>query len=104
MSNGNKTKKTYIIKAVNSDTDTCSCCGRTNLKKVAWVSMVVDGIENDPAPFGTTCAAKAIVKPKHTEVTADNMDEAISEAHDMRSVKEAIKRAGKTKKPVRVFQ
>jgi hypothetical protein len=50
----------YKILAVNSDTDTCECCGRKNLKKVAWVSEVVDGIEHDPAPYGTTCAAKAV--------------------------------------------
>ncbi|MHC4643923.1 MAG: hypothetical protein ACYTBJ_00375 [Planctomycetota bacterium] len=50
--------KLYKIIAVNDEVDTCSCCGRTGLKRVAWVAMIDDGIEYDPA----LCFAKNSVE------------------------------------------
>ena len=50
----------YRIMAVNDEEDTCSICGRTNLKQVAWVvEFDADGnAVSDASPVGTTCAAK----------------------------------------------
>ena len=53
---------TYRLKAVNSDHDTCSVCGKTDLKKVMWLSEL--GNDNndflDPFPAGTTCGARLL--------------------------------------------
>ena len=48
-------EKLYTIKAVNDEHDTCSRCGRTDLKLVAWLQ---DNRNFDVLPYGTTCAAK----------------------------------------------
>lgn len=49
---------TYKLKGINDEADYCSCCGRTELKRVVWLAKLdVDGCENaDPLPYGTTCA------------------------------------------------
>lgn len=50
---------TYTIKGINDEEDTCSCCGKTGLKRVVWLAAVsVDGEESEPMPLGTSCAAK----------------------------------------------
>jgi len=49
---------TYKIKGINNDTDTCSCCGKTGLKRVVWLEEI-DGTA-DPAPYGTSCAARLL--------------------------------------------
>jgi hypothetical protein len=50
----------HVIKGTNDDVDTCSCCGRTNLKKVVWIAEIIDGVEQSPAAVGTTCASRMI--------------------------------------------
>lgn len=85
----------HKIIAVNDETDACSCCGRTGLKRVAWVVAVVDGVEYDPAPYGTTCAAKA--------VTQTRGGDEYKQAFNMHDTKRAIKVAAKTGKPVWVL-
>ena len=53
---------TYQIKGINSDTDTCECCGKTGLKKVVWI-VELDQDNNEtalPMAYGTTCAAKKL--------------------------------------------
>lgn len=54
--------KKFALKAINDDYDTCSCCGRDHLKRVAWlVEKGEDGdVLSDPFPVGTTCAAKML--------------------------------------------
>jgi hypothetical protein len=86
--NATHTATRFKIVAVNDDTDTCSCCGRTNLKRVAWVATIVDGVEFEPAPFGTTCAAKAVANSR-------GGDE-FKEAGNIHATKVAIKNAAKT--------
>lgn len=53
---------TYQVKAVNSDTDTCECCGKSDLNKVVWlVEVDEDGNETgEPVAYGTTCAARKL--------------------------------------------
>ena len=100
MNNGNqkeetKMKKSYIIKAVNSEVDTCFCCGRTDLKKVVWLAERIDGIEHDPSPYGTTCAAKAVAN----KIGGDEY----TTAYNRRAAKDAIKLSERNKKESFVF-
>jgi hypothetical protein len=44
---------TYKVLAVNDERDFCECCGRQNLKKVAWIENEETG---EIKHFGTTCA------------------------------------------------
>lgn len=43
------------VLGINSDRDTCDCCGKTNLAKVVWLE--IDG--GEPVAYGVNCAAKA---------------------------------------------
>lgn len=48
----------YRCVGVNDEADTCSQCGRTGLRRVAWLVPLLDGAaDGEVAPFGTTCAA-----------------------------------------------
>jgi len=56
--NTTTTTTAYKVMGVNNDHDTCSCCGRTGLKRVVWLARVdVDGFVGTPEPVGTSCAA-----------------------------------------------
>lgn len=55
MDAANTTAPRYRYHGTNDEADTCSCCGRKNLKRVAWLSEI-DG-DGEAAPYGTTCAA-----------------------------------------------
>jgi hypothetical protein len=59
-----KTMKRYRIKGVNDDLDTCDLCGKTGLKKVAWlVELDAEGDEiGIAAPYGCCCAAKLLAQ------------------------------------------
>lgn len=49
--------KKYTLKGINNDVETCAQCGKTNLKRVAWVAPVdADGGEGEPMPVGVDCA------------------------------------------------
>ena len=51
----------YTVKGVNNDEETCSHCGRTNLKRVVWLSALdADGNEGTVAHYGVDCAARLI--------------------------------------------
>jgi hypothetical protein len=53
-------QRKYKLMGVNSDEDTCSCCGKTNLKRVMWL-MECDEEGNangEVFPMGTTCGSK----------------------------------------------
>ncbi len=57
------TAETIEIVAINDEASTCSRCGRTGLKRVAWVS--VDGEE--PVPYGTTCVWRVLKAGGHPD-------------------------------------
>ncbi|NEB76006.1 hypothetical protein G3I40_12350 [Streptomyces sp. SID14478] len=52
----------WIVKGVVDDSDTCECCGRTNLKRtVALMPLDAEGNEEgDVSYYGTSCAAVAL--------------------------------------------
>lgn len=54
-------KPKFKVYGINSDVDTCSECGKSNLKKVVWL-MPLDSEGNElaaePAPVGCDCAAR----------------------------------------------
>ncbi len=50
----------YTIKGINDDTDICTLCGKTHLKKVVWLSEIINGENQEPAPYGTTCAGNLL--------------------------------------------
>lgn len=43
------------IRGINDESDTCSACGKTGLKKVVWIDDSEAGL--DAEPFGVNCAA-----------------------------------------------
>lgn len=50
--------KRFTIVAINDETDTCSECGKTNLKKVAWI---VDSLgDGEAVAVGVDCAARML--------------------------------------------
>ena len=51
---------TFKIVGINSDTDTCECCGKTGLKKVVWLNRMENGATVETVPFGVNCAAMAM--------------------------------------------
>ncbi|WP_338704383.1 hypothetical protein V2W30_41405 (plasmid) [Streptomyces sp. Q6] len=69
MSSHHRATPQWIIKGVVDDTDTCECCGRTNLKRVvALMPLDADGNEEgDVSYYGTSCAATAL-RWTHTRV------------------------------------
>ena len=54
--------KRYILKGINSDTETCEQCGKTGLKRVIWLEVLdADGNQTGSTiPMGTCCGAKAL--------------------------------------------
>lgn len=50
----------YRLMAVNDEASTCSCCGRTRLRRVVW--LLDTYLEIDPEPYGTTCAAHLLLE------------------------------------------
>jgi hypothetical protein len=53
---------TYQLKGVNDEQDTCSLCGRSNLRRVAWlVELDSDGNEvGEVLHYGTDCAGQLL--------------------------------------------
>jgi hypothetical protein len=62
----------YKMIAINDDTSTCECCGKSNLKRVVTIENVETG---EVVRYGVDCAAKAM-KIKKAEATyqADVLD------------------------------
>ncbi len=54
----------YRYLATNDDESSCSCCGRTGLKRVVWLAELdEDGNEvDDGLSYGTTCAAHLLLR------------------------------------------
>jgi hypothetical protein len=50
----------FKIRGVNSDLDTCQCCGKTNLKKVVWLDRLEEGEVIETVAYGVNCAARAV--------------------------------------------
>lgn len=63
---------THTLKGVNDEADTCSACGRTNLRRVAWlVALDADGNEDGEAvAYGTDCAGRILYGAKNAKNTA----------------------------------
>ena len=61
----------FTLLGVNDDHDTCSLCGRTNLKRVAWLAPLdADGNEaGEAAPYGTDCAGALLLGRKDRKNT-----------------------------------
>ncbi len=58
------------ILGINSDADTCACCGKSGLKRVVWLQFG----EGSPTHYGTQCAATACgLDGKYSAGTADKM-------------------------------
>ena len=85
---------TYILKGINSDTETCSKCGKTGLKRVMWLERTdADGNgTGDIDAYGTTCGAKAlgfkgtfssVEQVAATVESVNRLEVAIDEAHRM---------------------
>ena len=49
------TSSRFQIKGINDEQDTCSCCGKSGLKRVVWIE---DKETGDVDHFGTACAAQ----------------------------------------------
>ena len=50
---------TYTVVGINDDEDTCSHCGRTNLKRVVWLAAHDDdGNVISTSFYGVDCAAR----------------------------------------------
>jgi len=57
---------TYTLLGVNEDESTCSLCGRSGLKRVAWLAPLdEDGnIAGEAIAYGTDCAGKLLLGRK----------------------------------------
>lgn len=49
------TASRFVIKGINDEQDTCSCCGKTGLQRVVWIEDTDTGDINH---FGTSCATR----------------------------------------------
>jgi hypothetical protein len=49
------TASRFVIKGINDEQDSCSCCGKTGLKRVVWIEDTETGDINH---FGTSCATQ----------------------------------------------
>lgn len=49
----------HKIAAINDEVETCSLCGRTGLKRVAWVYRLEDG-PHTAVPLGLDCASTVL--------------------------------------------
>jgi len=65
------------IIAINQDTDTCSCCGKRDLKRVVWIKA---DAESDPVAHGTGCAAVAMGWSRKRGATANWKHEIVASA------------------------
>lgn len=69
---------TYLYRGCNDEADTCSCCGRTGLKRVVWLEEADGG---EAAPYGTTCAALLLTGRKLNRSEAEKaVDAAFADA------------------------
>ena len=52
----------FRLVGINDDAHTCSCCGRSDLKRVLWLlPLDQDGnADGEAIPYGTSCGAKAL--------------------------------------------
>ena len=49
------TASRFVIKGINDEQESCSCCGKTGLKRVVWIEDTETGDINH---FGTSCATQ----------------------------------------------
>ena len=69
-----KQTKNLKIMGINDDSDTCECCGKTNLKKVVWIAEAdIDGnVFTEPVAYGTTCAGKILGVRKRSQKAVES--------------------------------
>lgn len=95
----------YVVKGINDDVDTCSCCGKTGLKRVVWLAPK-DAEHNeelaDPSPYGTVCAGHKLKVRNPTRATATR---AIEQAYveEMRRVIDAARDKVRADNKMRVY-
>ena len=103
-------KQQYKLMGVNSDEDTCSCCGKTNLKRVMWLmELDEEGNANGEVfPMGTTCGQKKMGISAGDIASADREGKIaklaqawLAKGHDLKVVLNAI--GNKTPYQCRIF-
>jgi hypothetical protein len=68
--NDNEPMNEIKLLGVNSDRDTCDCCGRSSLKRVVWLS--ING--RPPVAYGVNCAAQTLgFKGRYSSADADRL-------------------------------
>lgn len=75
--------RNFRLKGVNSDTETCDCCGKTGLARVFWLAELGAGNEEIAEfAYGSDCAAKALgqtgKKAKLTVTALNNYANAVA--------------------------
>ncbi len=77
--------KQYKLKGINDETDTCEACGKTNLKRVAWL-VVLDNEGNecgDAFAVGMDCAGRMLSwgrKTRQNIEIANDFDKLVAKA------------------------
>lgn len=69
----------HKIAAINDEVETCSLCGRTGLKRVAWVYRLDDG-PHTAVPLGLDCASTVLgyaTRVKGTKIPAGAQRQAV---------------------------
>lgn len=61
----------YRCVGVNDEADACSHCGKTGLKRVAWL-LDTEGAD-EAAPYGTTCAAYMLLGRKVSRARSETV-------------------------------
>lgn len=87
--------KRYRVMGVNSDSDVCSICGKSELKKVVWLAELdADGNPSNTFAAGTTCAAKLLgyVKTKF-DSAKELVEYAARQEQDRIALKHAVRKA-----------
>ena len=79
------------VLSITDDTDTCECCGKTNLKRV-----VVLDIDGSIVRYGVNCAARATqMKKTYTAKTAARFVSDFNAREDARQKFEQVKQAAR---------
>lgn len=68
----------YKVIGIDRDGGDCECCGRKNLRKLVFISVIRDGEEAEVIRVGSMCAAKMArisnVSSSRIETAANNFD------------------------------
>ena len=68
----------YKVVGIDRDGGDCECCGRKNLRKLVFISVIRNGEDAEVLRVGAMCAAKMArisnVSPSRIETAANNFD------------------------------